>query len=130
MPKQKLEIDCPVCDAKLSIEARSCPKCGADLGMADFQDLENLANDISGGTASCKEPTRPVEKKERDPVPGTSVNAVVDSPKVEPKQEMVESKPENEPSTPKLEQEKKEDVEGSEPGKKKGLFSKFFSKKK
>ena len=43
MPKQKLEIECPVCDAKLSIDARSCPKCGADLGMADFQDLEMLA---------------------------------------------------------------------------------------
>jgi hypothetical protein len=130
MPKQKLEIECPVCDAKLSIDARSCPKCGADLGMADFQDLEELANDLCGGATSCKEPPKKEYRKETGPAQPTPEKEPIQAPKEEPKSEKMGPGSENEPTATKPEQEKKEDVVDSESGKKKGLFSKFFGKKK
>jgi cell division septation protein DedD len=130
MPKQKLEIECPVCDAKLSIDARSCPKCGADLGMADFQDLEKLANDISGGTVIYE--TSPVKEEtvEEDSETVTSEEESATPKEVEPVPEKerpieAEAKP---AETPK--EEKTEGEESAEAGKKKGLFSKFFGKKK
>jgi hypothetical protein len=130
MPKQKLEIECPVCDAKLSIDARSCPKCGADLGMADFQDLEKLANDLCGGVTSSNEPPKKEYGKGSGPVQPVPEKEPIQEPKEEPKSEMTEPKSEPEPSTSKPDDEKKEDVADSESGKKKGLFSKFFGKKK
>ena len=54
----------------MSIDARSCPKCGADLGMADFQDLEDLANDMSGGKIDRAPRERQV--KECGPSPETA----------------------------------------------------------
>ena len=131
MPKQKLEIECPVCDAKLSIDARSCPKCGADLGMADFQDLEKLANDISGGTAIF--PTAHVKEEtvEKDPETETSEEAA--APIIEIKPEPSKTGPKPEAEVKSVEEPKEEMNQGEEPadaGKKKGLFSKFFGKKK
>jgi hypothetical protein len=130
MPKQKLEIECPVCDAKLSIDARSCPKCGADLGMADFQDLERLANDISGGSASSESPKVGATKETET---GTGANT---GENIDPSKD--KSNPENNESTPPVEptsqEAPKEEAKGNEEpddkGKKKGLFSKFFGKKK
>ncbi len=130
MPKQKLEIECPVCDAKLSIDARSCPKCGADLGMADFQDLENLANDISGVPAS---PGTPIEKKPaNETITGsTTPEEVASTSKDEPKPENDGPKPPVDPSSQKeSKEESKGDEEPDGKRKKKGLFSKFFGKKK
>ncbi len=130
MPKQKLEIECPVCDAKMSIDARSCPKCGADLGMADFQDLENLANDISGSTAIADAPVKREElvKAETEPV---FSEEEVSSNKEHIEPETTDSNIKVEPSSQeKPKEEKKEDDAPVESGKKKGLFSKFFGKKK
>jgi hypothetical protein len=183
MAKQKLEIECPVCDAKISIDARSCPRCGADLGMADFQDLEDLAKDISEGRSySEKVPDQgPAEETKAETV--TEEKVVVIPSKEEPRPEIKESKKESKPKVqpappaeprkqvpkeevakkaepkaegpkrpePKLEEarkvgpkaeepkkeeprkpeaaEEEEEVSG-EKGKKKGLFSKFFGKKK
>ncbi|MGD0817969.1 MAG: zinc ribbon domain-containing protein [Methanomassiliicoccales archaeon] len=131
MQKQKLEIECPVCDAILSIDARSCPKCGADLGMADFQDLENLANDISNGSTSFDSPPQKEAPKKSDEGPETSEEKVVRSSVEEPKPEKEESEPKVEPTSNEEPKEKgKEDEEPNDKGKKKGLFSKFFGKKK
>lgn len=131
MSKQKLEIECPICDAKLSIDARSCPKCGVDLGMADFQDLENLANDISGVKATKGEaPEKPV-KKDCDPVPSASEGEAVSTPGEETMPNKNESEPENEPAPPTMPKEdNRTAVEEGDSGKKKGLFSKLFGKKK
>jgi hypothetical protein len=134
MPKQKLEIECPICDAKISIDARSCPRCGADLGMADFQDLENLANDISGGSASYSVPSgneATIVKEE-----GSATSEIDEEKVVIANQETAEtlkstSNPQVEntsPDKPKL--EIKNDEDQADTGKKKGLFSKFFGKKK
>ena len=128
MPKQKLEIECPVCDAKMSIDARCCPKCGADLGMADFQDLEDLANDISGGAPCKKQPSEDQVKEQSEEPSEKSEETVATPTKEEPTPESMVPKPENEPS--KTKENRKEDVEESDTGKKKGLFSKFFGKKK
>ena len=131
MPKQKLEIECPVCDAKISIDARSCPKCGADLGMADFQDLEKLANDISGVTAIFETAQVKEETVEEDPETETSDDVVTTTSKVEPEHNKNDPKPETEAKS--LEGPKEVMTEGEEPadaGKKKGLFSKYFGKKK
>ena len=130
MPKQKLEIECPVCDAKMSIDARSCPKCGADLGMADFQDLENLANDISGSTAIAEAPIKREEPVEIEAEPAISEEEVSSNKEhIEP--ETTDSNIKVEPSSEeKPKEEKKEDDAPVESGKKKGLFSKFFGKKK
>ncbi|HEY3419818.1 MAG TPA: zinc ribbon domain-containing protein [Methanomassiliicoccales archaeon] len=142
MAKQKLEIECPVCDAKLSIDARSCPKCGADLGMADFQDLENLANDISEGRDHSEAPPEKDVADEMEPEPETIKEEVVATPKDEPKPEVMQPKKESEPKTeesPSMvpqkdelkEEAKAEEEDGlDEKGKKKGLFSKLFGKKK
>jgi hypothetical protein len=145
MAKQKLEIECPVCDAKLSIDARSCPRCGADLGMADFQDLENLANDISEGKEYSEQtPGRAVPREteaESEAIAEEVAVPIKEEPKPEVTEIKMESKPKVEASPPKVLQKdepKKEEVveeEGEEvlqddKGKKKGLFSKFFGKKK
>ena len=130
MPKQKLEIECPVCDAKISIDARSCPKCGADLGMADFQDLERLANDISGGTTTFEPVTvkETVEEKDSDIDP---IVEEVPAPAKEVRSPEPEKKtPVAEPVHVASKEEEKDDDESAGDGKKKGLFSKFFGKKK
>lgn len=131
MPKQKLEIECPVCDAKLSIDARSCPKCGADLGMADFQDLEKLANDISGGPTTLGSPPEKEATKESEERSEISGEEVVSSSKEEAKPEKEEPKPQVMATSNKEPEAKdQKDEEPSDKGKKKGLFSKFFGKKK
>jgi hypothetical protein len=140
MAKQKLEIECPVCDAKLSIDARSCPKCGADLGMADFQDLENLANDISEGRTDFQEPTEKEPVSDIGPEPEIRQDEVVIPPKEEEEPQVQEPrnepKPKSEAPAPRVVQEEvplKEEAEEEaedDKGKKKGLFSKLFGKKK
>jgi hypothetical protein len=143
MAKQKLEIECPVCDAKLSIDARSCPKCGADLGMSDFQDLENLANDISNGKAFVEEPQDRTLGKEVDSGPVTKTEGAVVPPQESPKPEDIEPRKGSEPKVEAspgealhedeplkaVVKEEKAEVQ-ADPGKKKGLFSKLFGKKK
>jgi hypothetical protein len=127
MAKQKLEMECPVCDAKMSIDARSCPKCGADLGMADIQDLEDLANDISNGSYPKEKPgkgSEPITSKPEDQQDSGNKN-----------EEALSKKPgsvsEERPVSPKEStEEKKAEEEPNDKGKKKGLFSKFFGKKK
>jgi len=133
MAKQKLEIECPVCDAKISIDARSCHKCGADLGMADFQDLENLANDISSGTASYDAPSVNEIKK----IEVKSETSEIDEEQlVIAKQEQATSikstskAPVEKPAPEKPKVEIKTDEDQADTEKKKGLFSKFFGKKK
>jgi ribosomal protein L40E len=131
MPKQKIEIECPVCDAKLSIDARSCPKCGADLRMADFQDLENLANDISGDTVileTAQVKDGGLEKEAETEISDETVAAAIND---EP--EAKKDGPETQAEAKSSEKPKEERPKGEEPvdeGKKKGLFSKFFGKKK
>ncbi len=44
------EIECPVCDRKASASAAICPNCGADLKMASFDDLEEVATVIAAGS--------------------------------------------------------------------------------
>jgi ribosomal protein L40E len=131
MPKQKLEIECPVCDAKLSIDARSCPKCGADLRMADFQDLENLAKDISGDTVIFETAQVKVEVVENEAETETSDEVVATAIKAEPEAKKDGPEPEAESkSVEKPKEEKSKDEEPVDEGKKKGIFSKFFGKKK
>jgi hypothetical protein len=142
MAKQKLEIECPICDAKLSIDARSCPRCGADLGMADFQDLEDLANDLSEGKEYSEQRPERVAPKEVVAEPVAEEEELV-PPKEEPKTEeaipQAEPKPKVEPSAPievqkveppKAEEKQSEDEDEDDKAKKKGLFSKLFGKKK
>ena len=130
MPKQKLEIECPVCDAKMSIDARSCPKCGADLGMADFQDLEDLANDMAGGASTVGPRESPVETR-CGPAPETAEEEVASRSKEAPTPVRDVPKLESKPSPAvKPKEEKTVEAQDGSEGKKKGLFSKFFGKKK
>ncbi len=117
-------------DAKLSIDARSCPKCGADLGMADFQDLEDLVNELCGGAIISDEPSKKEYGKEIGPAQPIPEKEPVQEPKEEPKPEMTETKIEAGAASSGPEQEKKEDAADRGSGKKKGLFTKFFGKKK
>jgi hypothetical protein len=41
------EIECPICDRKLQSDITKCPNCGADLLLSSFEDLEELARNIS-----------------------------------------------------------------------------------
>jgi hypothetical protein len=139
MSKQKIEIECPICDAKSSFDARSCPRCGADLGMADFQDLEDLANDIAGipsthdhstdDHSSEKEMVEEVE--EEDEEDSDMPEEVVEPSEPVPAPEVAKPEPVSETlpvAGPK--EERKIEIEENDSGKKKGLFSKLFGKKK
>lgn len=130
MSKQKLEIECPICDAKLSIEARACPKCGAELGMADFQDLENLANDISGVKPKTAEASEKQAKKECDTASRASEDVVVTPSKERPLPDKDVPPSEGDQTASVKPKDDMKDVEESDAGKKKGLFSKLFGKKK
>lgn len=65
MEIQAVEIECPVCDHKISGESERCPYCGVDLSTAGMEELETVARDISEGKPV--EPTEPsqVEGRER-----------------------------------------------------------------
>jgi signal transduction histidine kinase len=39
-------IECPVCDAPLSLDSTSCPKCGANLAMSGMDELTDVADEI------------------------------------------------------------------------------------
>ena len=49
------EIECPVCDRKAQVSTSVCPYCGADLTMASFDELEEVAQSIATGKRT--EPT-------------------------------------------------------------------------
>ncbi len=42
MDKDGTEIECPVCDRKISADSRTCPGCGADFTSSGVDQLEDL----------------------------------------------------------------------------------------
>jgi len=107
------------------------PTGGADLRMADFQDLENLAKDISGDTVIFETAQVKVEVVENEAETETSDEVVATAIKAEPEAKKDGPEPEAESkSVEKPKEEKSKDEEPVDEGKKKGIFSKFFGKKK
>ncbi|HUL39218.1 MAG TPA: hypothetical protein VLU38_02915 [Methanomassiliicoccales archaeon] len=79
------EIECPVCDRKSPSSTTTCPHCGADLKMASFDDLEEMAVAIAAGKSS------PVKSEARPIVP---------SPEVKPEPVQTKAQPEPEATKP------------------------------
>lgn len=73
MEIQAVEIECPVCDHKISGEAERCPYCGVDLSTAGMEELETVARDISEGKPV--EPTEPSSFERRERVEAAEVAA-------------------------------------------------------
>jgi len=124
------EIECPVCDRKAPASARVCQHCGADLNMASFDDLEEIAQDIAKGKLSAKSEPKPTSappemKQEPAPAKATSKEEP-EPPKPTPKPQItpLEAKAEEAAAVEKAKGEKKED-EG-----KHGLGRLFGKKKK
>jgi hypothetical protein len=83
------EIECPICDRKVQSDMDRCPNCGANLTLSSFEDLEEVARDLSTNKAqgspdvmaSIEEPAKtmpkaeekrleaPVPKKKEEPKP-------------------------------------------------------------
>lgn len=124
------EIECPVCDRKAPASARVCQHCGADLNMASFDDLEEIAQNIATGKLSAKsepKPTSAPPEIKQGPAPAkVTSKEEPESPKPTPKPQItpLEAKAEEAAAVEKAKGEKKED-EG-----KHGLGRLFGKKKK
>ena len=116
------ETECPICDRKVQSDMIKCPNCGSDLTLSSFEDLEEVAKNIS--TREVQEPLKVnIESKEQ-------------APKAEPKTEGVKSKvpsPEKK-EEPKLQTEPKKEekatVDLNKDDSKHGLGRLFGKKKK
>jgi hypothetical protein len=100
------DIECPVCDRKVSVSSERCPNCGASLTMATFEDLEELAQDIALSRSSPpkgKEPTY-AAPAERAKEPETSQVPVAST---KPKPNIAEKEPEAVSGPVKVEEEKR-----------------------
>lgn len=128
------EIECPVCDRKAQASAKTCPHCGADLSMASFDELEEVAQSIATGKRSeARAEQRMASKpsqKAPEPKPAPAAPTQAEPPKVEegPKpakaeEAVAEEKPPEKPAEEEPAEEKKE--EG-----RKGLGRLFGRKKK
>jgi uncharacterized Zn finger protein (UPF0148 family) len=60
------EIECPICDRKVQSDITRCPNCGADLLLSSFEDLEELARNISTND-NQKQPEAKVDPKKPSP---------------------------------------------------------------
>ncbi len=83
------EIECPICDRKVLSDITKCPNCGADLSLSSFEDLEEVARNLS--TSNTQKPLEAkVESKEPSP---PSVPKVEEKRPELPKQERSEEPP-------------------------------------
>jgi hypothetical protein len=44
--REKEEVECPVCDRKISADAKTCTGCGADFSSSGVDELEQVARDL------------------------------------------------------------------------------------
>ncbi len=115
------ETECPICDRKVQSDMIKCPNCGSDLTLSSFEDLEEVAKDIS--TREVQEPQEvKVESKEQAPRP-------------EPKIEDIKSKvpsPEKKEGPQQQTEPKREEKTTADPNKDDGKhgLGRLFGKKK
>ena len=130
------EIECPVCDRKAPASASTCPNCGADLRMASFDELEEVAQVIAhgGGPASppmakspaVETPAISTQPRERErtveaPEPDTPLSQRPEPPDEAKPPAVEEQKPPEEEAS----KDEKKDEEG-----KRGIGRLFGRKKK
>jgi len=122
------DVECPVCDRKAPSTASVCQYCGADLKMASFDELEEVAQAVASGKASANSeprPTNPSEpKQEATSRPAASKEPTTPEPTSQPQVTPLEEKAQEAAHAEKAKEEKKED-EG-----KHGLGRLFGKKKK
>lgn len=131
------DIECPVCDRKVSATADRCPNCGAALTMATFEDLEQLAMEIAAGAyqpAKAPAPQRPTpEGKVQAPPTPKAPPPGKEAPKPEAEGK---AKPEATPQERPSKEEKEKEPEAAPAGEKaeeegkKGLGRLFGRRKK
>lgn len=51
MGEEKNEVECPLCDRKVPLDATKCPGCGADFSLSDMEDLEKVVSELDRPTA-------------------------------------------------------------------------------
>lgn len=117
MASDDLEVECPVCDHKISSDATRCPNCGAEFSLSGVDELERVVQEmdrpveaIEGPSSTPSKDTLPLSEP---PFPAKEEEvAVVDQ---FPKDQDVVSPP---PAVP--EEDRRKD----------GLFGKLFKKKR
>jgi hypothetical protein len=120
------EIECPVCDRKAPASATICHYCGADLNMASFDDLEEVAVSIAAGKSPSSKSESISAKSEPKSEPSPAMA------KQEPEPQKPVPMPQDAPSQPKAEDAavaEKAKEEKKEEGKH-GLGRLFGKKKK
>jgi uncharacterized protein (DUF2225 family) len=116
------EIECPICDRKIQSDITKCPNCGAALLLSSFEDLEEVARNLS-----TNEIIRPSETKVDSKEP-----SLVSVPKIEEMKTESTEKVKMEGHQPMVEPKKEEKVI-SDPNKdesKHGLGRLFGKKRK
>ena len=48
MDANSVEVECPVCDHKVTSDAAQCPHCGAEFSMSGVDELERVAREMDG----------------------------------------------------------------------------------
>jgi|GEM_PF-1367571 len=104
------DIECPVCDRKVSVSSERCPNCGASLTMATFEDLEELAQDIAQGRSSAPKKMEPPRAALAENAKEPASAQVQVAPK-EPKPIMAEKEPDKGSETVKVTEEKRPEPE-------------------
>ena len=116
------EIECPICDRKIQSDITKCPNCGADLLLSSFEDLEEVARNLSTNDIH-KQSEAKVDLKGPSPIIASKIEEIRTELPVKEKKE--EPQPVVEP--------KKEEKVISDPNKdesKHGLGRLFGKKKK
>lgn len=123
------EIECPVCDRKAPASAGVCPHCGADLAMASFDELEEVAQAIASGkrpdASAEQKPAPKPQEKATEPMTAHAPEPEGEAKSAEEPQPIAEERPAEKPKEAKPAEEEKKEEEG-----KKGLGRLFGRKKK
>ena len=118
--------ECPVCDKKIPLDAKTCPGCGADFSISGMEDLEAVATELTQVEVAPSLPKVEVKVQKEPTHPEKRPMEVVAPPKDDGQESSVEAiLPEVSPLRvgPAKESPSKEDE------KKGGLFKRFFGKK-
>ena len=51
MDGEMLEVECPVCDHKVSVDAVRCPSCNAVFSLSGVDELEKVARELNAPAA-------------------------------------------------------------------------------
>lgn len=80
MDSEGLEVECPVCDHKIAVDAARCPNCKAVFSLSGVDELETVARELKAPVAVAKpsEGSDDPSKTGRNSTPGPKGPASAD----------------------------------------------------